>query len=120
MAKVIIHSDTPSQAIVKAANIVVTVTDSLGRQIGIKKIGAWDRMKMLQVVGSENTKNEVYLGYAALAFSAVKLDDEDLPAISTMAQLEVRVKRLEDEGLEAISNHFQKQADAEETPIKNG
>lgn len=114
-----IHHDTPSEQIIKAANQTDTVTDARGRQLAIRKIGALDRMKMFEVCGPENSKNEAYLGYAALAFSVAKIDDEDLPRIDNKLRLEARIDRLGDEGLDAVGAFFQaeakvkKQADAE-------
>lgn len=109
---VMIH-DTPSGQIVRAANAVTTVTDSLGRAIGVKKIGALDRMKMFEVCGPENSKNEAYLGYAALAFSVATLDGEPYPRPATRNALEGLIKALGDEGLEAVAKHFTEQAGAE-------
>lgn len=128
MAKVTIHKDaqgeTPSQSIVKAANSITTLTDSRGRQIGIKKMGPLDRLRLFEVIGAENSKNEQYAGYAALAFLVTSLDGEPVPRPENKIRLEALVQRLDDEGMDAIAMHLQSQAEAsqatDEDALKNG
>ena len=106
MAKLTIHKDThgetPSQSIVKAAAFPQTVTDTQGRSLSVKKLGALDRLKMFEVVGPDNSRNEAYLGYAALAFHVTAIDGEPVGRPANRIQLESLVQRLGDDGLEAI------------------
>ncbi len=105
--KVTVHEETPSESIIKAANKVITVTDDRGRQIGIKKLGPLDRMKLFEVCGPENSKNEAYLGYASLAFCVSAIDGEPVPRPSSRAHLEVLIQRLDDDGLNAVGQGVQ-------------
>jgi hypothetical protein len=111
--KVTIHhepkSDTPSEAIVNKANAVQTVTDTKGRQIGIRKLKALDRMRMFEVLGAENSKNEMYLGYSALAFHVSSIDGEAIHRPTTKVALEALIQQLGDEGLDAVGEALQKQ-----------
>ena len=122
MAKVTLHADTPSQTIVKAANQLQTKTDAGGRTIGIRRMQALDRLKMFEVVGAENAKNEAYLGYAALAFHVCSIDGEAVSRPSNKIQLEALIQRLGDDGLnavgEAVEEMFAPKADEAEQ-IKN-
>ena len=111
MAKVRIHQDdaakappsaTPSQAIVKAAAFPQSVTDAQGRAIAVRRLGALDRLKMFEVVGPDNSRNEAYLGYAALAFHVTAVDGDPVGRPANRLQLESLVQRLGDDGLEAI------------------
>src|ERR1700710_2611680 len=99
MAKVTIHKDTagetPSQSIIKAANQPTTLTDARGRSIGIKKMNPLDRLRLFEVIGPENSKNEQSAGYGALAFLVTSLDGEPVPRPSTKIQLEALVQRLD-------------------------
>ena len=94
--------ETPSQQIVRAAAQPVTVTDKLGRVIGIRKLNALDRMRLFEIVGSDNSKNDQYLGHASLAYAVVSIDGDPIPAPSNKRHLEALVQRLDDDGLAAI------------------
>jgi hypothetical protein len=128
MAKVTVHHDakpeTPTQAIVKSANAVQTVTDERGRVLAIKKMKPLDRLKMFEVVGAENSKNEMYLGYASLAYHVASIDGEAVNRPATKMQLEALVQRLDDDGLNAVGQWLEEQAKANQEidveTIKNG
>src|SRR5712671_967618 len=68
------YAETPTGAIVASGKRVVETTDSLGRRLKVKFITARDRMMLAKVIGAELAKNEVYLGYATLAWAVVELD----------------------------------------------
>ena len=122
MTNVTIHADTPSETIVKAANQPTARIDAAGRSIGIRKMQALDRLKMFEVVGADNARNEPYLGYAALAFHVSSIDGEPVGRPTNKIQLEALVQRLGDDGLNAVGDAVQemiapKEEDAE--TIKN-
>ena len=131
MAKVTVHTgesvakapaaDTPSQAIVKAAAMPQAVTDAQGRTLGVKKLGPLDRMKMFEMVGPENAKNEPYLGYAILALHVTGIDGEPVGRPANRLQLEALVQRLGDDGLDAVGAAIQSTMPADPDPdaIKN-
>lgn len=127
MAKVKVHdgAETPSQVAVNSANAVTVVKDALGREIGIKKMLTLDRLRMFEVVGPENSKNDQYLGYAALAFSVVSIDGVAYSRPTNKLQLEALVQHLGDEGMEAVGSYFadlaeSKKSEAEQrAEIKN-
>ncbi len=106
MTKLKMH-DTPSESIIKAAQQPSDTTDSKGRVIGIKKMGALDRLKMFEVIGADNAKNEPYLGYAALAFHVCSIDGDPVMRPANKIQLEGLINRLGDEGLEAVGQSLQ-------------
>jgi hypothetical protein len=128
MAKLTVHkTETPTEAVVKAANETVTVIDARGRKIEIRKMRTLDRMRLFEVVGSDNAKNEQYFGYAALAWSVVSIDGEPIGRLTTKMQIEAVVQRLDDDGFLAVatgmSNHFLvpgESADEAKELVKNG
>ncbi|QEH36504.1 hypothetical protein OJF2_50880 [Aquisphaera giovannonii] len=131
MGKVTVHKgaqgETPSESIVKAANKPILVTDTLGRSLGVRKMLLLDRMRMFEVIGPENSKNEAYVGYSALAFSVVSIDGDPVARPANKIQLEALVQRLGDEGIEAVAEHFASEAAAaasspedEKAALKNG
>lgn len=102
--------ETPSEAIIKDAQRPATATDAAGRQIGVRRMGPLDRLKMFEVIGPENSKNEPYLGYAALAFHVGSIDGEPVARPATKLQLEALIQRLGDDGLEAVGAALQEAA----------
>ncbi len=124
MVEITLNPESPSQAVVKAGNMSVTVTDDNGRQITVKKLNALDRMRLFEVVGSENVSNEAYLGYASLAYHVSAIDGEPVPHPGSKAQLEALVQRLDDAGMNAVGaavseNFLQAQGDPKDA-VKNG
>ncbi|MDA8231701.1 MAG: hypothetical protein M0006_10215 [Magnetospirillum sp.] len=93
----------PSETIIQAANAVATVTDATGRSISIKRMNALDRLRMFEAVGSENVKNEAYLGYATLAFHVASIDGDSILKPANKLQLEGLIQRLGDDGLSAVA-----------------
>lgn len=117
MASVKIHNEaeTPGESIVKAANRATTVKDGQGRTISVKKLGPLDRLKLFEVIGPENSKNEQYVGYAALAFLVSAIDGEEIPRPATKLQLEALIQRLDDDGMDAVARHVSGQIAEGET-----
>jgi len=126
MAKVTIHNtpqvETPTQAVVKAANQIHTATDAQGRKIGVKKLNALDRMRMFEAIGAENSKNEMYLGYASLAYHVASIDGEPISRPANKLQFEALIQRLDDDGLNAVAEAVAKliaPEQADEETLKN-
>lgn len=113
MTQVTMHDATPTQAIVKAASQTATVTDARGRSIAIRKLGPLDRMKLFEVVGPENSRNEQYVGYAALAFIVSAIDGEPVARPNSKLALEALVQRLDDDGMDAVARHLAEQVGTE-------
>jgi hypothetical protein len=67
-------------------------------------------MHLAEAVGPENARNEVYFGLASLAFHVTEIDGEQIIQPRTKLALEGLVKRLDDEGINAvalgIAEHF--------------
>jgi hypothetical protein len=108
------HYETPTGAIVASSKRVVETTDSLGRRLKVKFLTSRDRMMLAKVIGAELAKNEVYLGYATLAWAVVELDNADgedtriMPMVKP-SEVEFLVDRLGDEGLTAVGNVYKNQ-----------
>ncbi|WP_376092817.1 hypothetical protein ACE7GA_24370 [Roseomonas sp. CCTCC AB2023176] len=94
--------ETASQAIVRAANQPRVCTDSRGRRIVWKALGAFDNMKLAEIVGASNIENGQYMLFANAAYSVQEIDGERTPKPATKLQLEALVQRLGDEGIEAL------------------
>jgi hypothetical protein len=119
--------DTPSQEIIKAGNLTAVVVDDNNRSITIKRVGPLDRMRLFEIIGADNVKNEAYFGYAILAYHVIEIDGVPTPKPTTKLSLEGLVQRLDDAGLVAIAKGVteklgvQKTEDADQADaIKNG
>lgn len=127
MAKVQIHdnpaetpsAETPSQAVIRAANEILTVNDALGRAIGIRRLAPVERLRMLKLIGGQN---EHYMGMASLAFLVVGIDADPIAKPANDLQLEALIQRLGDDGIEAVANgalqHF-RDAEPSKADLKN-
>ena len=128
MAKLTINPpETPSETIIKAANVTVKVIDARGRSIEIRKLKTLDRMRLFELVGAENSMNDRYLGHATLAYSVVSIDGTPLGRPATKLALEGIVQQLDDDGFEAVAKgsveHFlpkEESLDQVKADIKNG
>lgn len=102
------------QQTVNDANKAI-VTDSKGRTINIKKLTAFERMKLFQAVGAELSDNSAYMAYALCAASVTAIDavPEALP--HNQRAIETMVKVLGDEGIEAVSKGYKEHFSVGET-----
>jgi hypothetical protein len=111
-------SETPSQEIIAAANVKVAVTDSRGRSIEIRKLKTLDTMRLFEIIGSENSKNLPYLGFAMLAYGVVSIDGRQILRPATKLALETIIQTLDDDGFDAVAQgmkkHFQVETKSED------
>jgi hypothetical protein len=94
-------NETPSQSVI--AKKSVTVKDARGRSIEVRKLNTLDRMQLLEVVGSINSANEQYMGYAGLVYSVASIDGNPTGRLGTKLALEGVAKELDDDGFEAVA-----------------
>lgn len=99
--------DTPSQTMVKGAAQTGEKVDSRGRCIIVRRLTSLDRMRLFAAAGPELSKNENWIGLAALAASCVGIDGEQVPKPASRMQIEALVDRLDDDGMEAIAAVYQ-------------
>ncbi|MGD0186794.1 MAG: hypothetical protein ABSC25_16290 [Roseiarcus sp.] len=78
------------------------IVDSRGRSIKIKKLSAFDRMRLFKAVGAEDSENRLFMSYANAAAAVTEL--EGLPVAFPMNQIQLSalVQRLDEDGLEAV------------------
>jgi hypothetical protein len=116
-------TETPSQSITKPR--IVTITDTRGRKIEVRKLKTLDKMRLYELVGSSNAENSQYLGFAALAYSVVSIDGNPIGRPATKLALETTVQELDDDGFDAVGkaieeNFFEAPDRDEKTELKNG
>ena len=115
MAKITVEEVAPEAPAHEAA-------DARGRKIALRKLNALDRMRLSELVGGENAKNEAYMTYATLAYHVASIDGDAVPKPATKAQLEALVQRLDEDGLaaavKALPGLYPEAAESEEL-LKN-
>lgn len=111
---------SPSQAIVADANRVEYVTDSLGRRLGVKRFSASSRRRVLKALSAESgEKGELRL-MAMVACACVSIDDMPVVFPMTEVQVDALIDRLDQPGLDALSEGIAKFIPAqEEGALKN-
>lgn len=97
------------------------VTDSLGRRIGLKKMGPSARYLLAEKIIATNMSTIMQLYTAA---SVVSIDDEGYPPLESKQDLLARLDEIGDEGLAAITEKVMlmyggTMSEAEATTAKN-
>ena len=103
---------TPSEKVVASAASSVTVTDSLGRSILVRRPLLSDQLDLMVVVGSEAAKNEMYMAMMNVLLHVLAIDDDPTLPLTTKKTVDEMINKLGNEGVEAvtgaISEHFSK------------
>jgi hypothetical protein len=98
---------TPSAQLISQTKKTASTTDDRGRVLVVKYLSTLDRMRIAKLLGGELAKNEVYLGYATLAYTVTEIDGDAVPPPATVREIEFLVDRLGDEGLTAVGKVYQ-------------
>ena len=99
-------AETPSETMVKSAIRTGEGTDARGRVIGVRRLSPLDRMRLFAAAGPELSKNEQWIGAAALAASCCSIDGDQVPKPASRLQIEALVERLDEDGLQAIADVY--------------
>ncbi len=94
---------TPTEAHLAAHTAPVTVQDSLGRTLVLRRLTALDKLRLFKAAGPTLAQNPLWLGMATLACATTEIDTIPVPPPANEAQIEVLVSRLGDPGIAAIA-----------------
>ncbi len=94
----------PSERIVSAAARTLLARDAEGRELSLRRPDALDRLRLFKALGAELSLNAPYLGVALLAASVTAIDGVPVPAPTSESQLEALVRRLGDDGIDAVAD----------------
>ena len=98
-----VEAISPSQAVVLDANRIEYVVDDLGRRLGVKRISASLRRKVLKAMSAESGDKGQLFVMAATACCCVSIDGDLVPFPMTELQIDALIDRLEQEGLNAVA-----------------
>lgn len=112
---------SPSQSIIDAANAVKIVTDSKGRKLTFRRLGALDRARIFKAAGPVNAQNAPYVGMAMIACSCTDVDGVPVAFPSKESEIDAAIARLDDPGMDAIATEMTKEmndggSDTDEVP----
>jgi hypothetical protein len=96
---------TPSQAIIRAAMKGYTVTDTLGRKLGVRLITPSVRQRLRAMAGPELARNEQWMAESILAFAVSSIDSEPV-VVNNLRELEVHMDDIGAPGLVAVSESY--------------
>lgn len=110
---------SPTQAVIAEAQRVAHVHDALGRRLGIVRVSAALRRRVLKAMSAENGDKPQLFIMALAAASCVEIDGERVPFPTTERQIDALIDRLEQEGLNAISGGWVQYFPVDEVDLKN-
>jgi hypothetical protein len=93
----------------------VTVTDANNRAIEIRRLSAFDRMKLFAAAGAELSENMQWISYALCASAVTAIDGVMEPFPTSQRAIETRVKLLGDAGIECVGRGYKEHFSAGET-----
>lgn len=114
------QAPTASQRIIEDANRIEYCTDAFGRTLGVTRINAKLRVRVVRALSASSGEKPQLLFMAMVACACVSIDGVQVPFPTTELQLDAHIFRLEQEGLDAIGECIaQKFPDATRQDIKN-
>lgn len=93
---------TPTQQIVEDANRIEYTTDSLGRTLGVTRLNAKLRRRVVKALSVEQGDKSQYLFMAMIACACVSIDGTPRPFPTNELQIDAQIDLLEQEGMDAI------------------
>lgn len=96
-------NDAPSVDVVAKQNQSFVVTDAKGRAITLKKPGVLSQFRLIEALG-ETAKNQVYTSMVLPIIFVTDIDGDPIPQPQSKREIEALIQRLDDEGIEAVSN----------------
>jgi hypothetical protein len=94
---------SPSEQVIAKAAQEAEVIDALGRIIVLRKPGPLAQFRVVEAVGNDAAKNEVYMGMVLPLIFVVSIDEAIVPPPVTKAQIEALIQRLGEEGIAAVA-----------------
>ena len=83
--------------------MAMEVTDAEGRRFALRTLTALDKLRLFEAAGAELSRNDRWLGMAALAASVTEIDGVPVPLPASKGAIEAIVRKLGDSGLAAVA-----------------
>ncbi len=92
----------------QAALQTVEISDSIGRQIVLRKPAVLAQFRIVEAVGAESAANTTYMSMVMPLIYVASIDGEPVVLPKKKSEIEALIQRLSDEGLDAVYNVVQK------------
>lgn len=117
-------NETPAQQLIAKANAESSVTDATGRVIKLKKPGVLAQYRLVEIVGAEAAKNDVYMSMVLPLIFVTEIDDKPLLQPRTKAEVDALIQRLDEDGIAAVMKGVQENfgnndPEADKAALKN-
>lgn len=112
----------PSEEIVEAALAPTTVRDARNRVFTLRKPPMSLQYRLVELIGGDAAKNEVYMGMILPILWVARIDETDIFPPRTKAELEALIDIVDDDGMVAIAGALTGMAsppDLQEQALKN-
>lgn len=122
--KVNVKENPPSAEVVAKAQQEFTAVDTAGRTITLKKPGVLAQYRLIELVGGEAAKNEVYMAMILPLIFVTAIDEDAVFMPSSKRELDALIQRLDEHGIAAVANavsiHFgASDPEADKAELKN-
>jgi hypothetical protein len=91
----------PSEQLIKAATAEVTVTDAKGRVLTLRKPGVLAQYRLIEAIGAEAAKNEVYMAMTMPLIYVASIDGSAVIMPTNKRQVDALIQQLDEEGVAA-------------------
>lgn len=102
MSKITVNQ-TPSDQVAAEAQGAVVVTDARGRKITLKKPGILSQFRIVEIVGGELAKNQVYMSMILPLIYVAEIDGDPVLFPASKRELDALIQRLDEDGIETVA-----------------
>ena len=95
---------SPRDAVTILDDRHATVRDSKGRLLKVRRLSAFDKVKLFRALGAIDSENRMVAQYAGIAASVIEIDGHAVTFPMSSVALDALLQRLDDHGLEAAAN----------------
>lgn len=96
-------TDGGAVAVQPSKDGITRLKDADGREIGVKKPTALERVRLYEILGPESSQNVPVLQEFMPAYMVVEFDGDARPRPTTRPQLNARLMELGEDGAEVVS-----------------
>jgi len=89
------------------------VTDKAGRRLTLRKVGVLETLRLYKALGPELAVNGAYMAAARLAAAVEMIDDVPVPFPASEAAVEALLRKLDEDGVAAVSDATRRKRPAE-------
>lgn len=100
-AVTLVESATPTAQVLAKANAEITLQDSLGRTIVLRKPGVLAQFRLVEMMG-DSAKNETYMGMVLPIIYVVSIDGITVSPPAKKSEVEALIQRLDEHGIRSV------------------